>query len=185
MACLFGKKTALTELEIDQIRRFLDALGKSFPESFRLYLLGGSALCLLGNPRPTLDIDYLGDDLVEADWQKEIKKVAEKMGVEVEAVPIQRFLPVPDIAEQRSLYFDTFGSVEVYIFDPYSIALSKIDRGFDTDIDDVVFLVSHKLVTLAELERLLHELLPQAGEFDINPQEMLAHLQEVRLRLNL
>jgi len=112
-----------------------------------------------------------------------MEEVAHEMGLDVEAVPIERFTPVAQDRYQRSLPFGTFGNLDVYIFDPYSIALSKIDRGFDTDIDDVVFLVQRELIILEELERLTRDVLPRAREFDVTPAEMLAHLQTVRERL--
>jgi hypothetical protein len=43
------------------ITEFLTRLGEQFPSKASFYLLGGSALCLLGSPRETLDIDYTTD----------------------------------------------------------------------------------------------------------------------------
>ena len=40
------------------LRLFLQRLGARYPRPATLYLLGGSALCLLGSPRVTLDVDY-------------------------------------------------------------------------------------------------------------------------------
>jgi len=40
----------MATVESDQIRALLDAVGKRYPSSVRLYRLGGSALCLLGSP---------------------------------------------------------------------------------------------------------------------------------------
>ena len=60
------------------------------------------------------------------------------------------------------------------------IALSKIDRGFDTDIEDVVFLIRQELITMRELENIVREALPRAGEFDFNAVEMQNHLKAVR-----
>lgn len=40
------------------LQTFLRRLGERFMGAGDLYLLGGSALCLLGNPRTTVDIDY-------------------------------------------------------------------------------------------------------------------------------
>jgi len=45
-------------------------LGKRYAREATLLLLGGSALCLLGSPRPTLDIDYVGDDLNKNELQQ-------------------------------------------------------------------------------------------------------------------
>jgi hypothetical protein len=36
---------------------FLQCLGERFPGAGSFYLIGGSALCLLGNPRATVDVD--------------------------------------------------------------------------------------------------------------------------------
>jgi hypothetical protein len=47
----------------ETIQIFLAEVGRRYDKPGVLYLLGGSALCLLGNSRPTLDIDYVGDDL--------------------------------------------------------------------------------------------------------------------------
>ena len=40
------------------LQQFLKKLGEQFPHPAKFYLLGGSALCLLGSPRETLDVDY-------------------------------------------------------------------------------------------------------------------------------
>ena len=62
-------------MESDQIRAFLSALGNRYSRPAQLYLLGGSALCLLGSPRPTVDIDYVGDDLKRTPFNLPWKKL--------------------------------------------------------------------------------------------------------------
>ena len=37
---------------------FFEQLGEQITEPVTIYLLGGSALCLLGSLRETLDVDY-------------------------------------------------------------------------------------------------------------------------------
>jgi hypothetical protein len=170
-------------MESDQIRAFLDALGNRYAHSAQLYLLGGSALCLLGNPRPTLDIDYIGDDLKKDDLQKTMEEIAREMGLDVEAVPIDSFMPIPSGESKRGLYIGRFGKIDVYVFDPYSIAISKLERGFDTDFDDIVFLIRRGFVDLGEMERITHASLPRARDFDMNADEVLAHLQALKDRL--
>ena len=71
----------------------------------------------------------------------------------------------------------------MFVADPYSIALSKLDRGFDTDFDDLVFLVQQNLVEIQLLERMTEIALSRAREFDMNPTEVLAHLRELKNRL--
>jgi hypothetical protein len=133
---------------------------------------------------PTLDIDYIGDDLKKDELQLAIEEIGREMGLVVEPVPISRFIPIPEGESKRSLFIDRFGNIDVYIFDPYAIALSKIDRGFDTDLDDVVFLIKNGHVEINELERVIDNALPHAREFDMDPKEVLAHFQELRNRLS-
>lgn len=40
------------------LQNFLQQLGDRLAQPTTLYLLGGSALCLLGSPRETRDVDY-------------------------------------------------------------------------------------------------------------------------------
>ena len=95
---------------------------------------------------------------------------------------LERFIPLPKGSDERSIRIGQFVNLEVYVADPYSIALSKLDRGFDTDLDDIVFLIHHDHVTLEELERILQNALSHASKFDFNP-EVLAHLRELKNRL--
>ena len=165
-----------------EIQTILQALGERVPPASRLVLVGGSALALLGSPRLTIDIDFLGDDIHPSELHQTIMQVAKELKIFVEPVHIERLIHLPKGSAERSIYIGQFGNLEIYVADPYSIALSKLDRGFDTDLDDIVFLIQHDHITLEELERITQDALPQAGKFDFHP-EVLAHLQELKKRL--
>jgi hypothetical protein len=171
-------------LDNRQIRGFLKAVAEHLSQPAKLYLLGGSALALLGGPRPTLDIDYVGDDITKTDFQKTIDQVAESLGLVAEAVPIHKFIPIPDQGTDESIYFEKIGDLEVFIYDPLSIALSKIDRGFDTDLDDVLFLIWEGYISIDSLTARLDDALQKAGQFDIDPVEARAHMSELLKRLD-
>lgn len=94
-------------------------------------------------------------------------------------------MPIPDGSDSRAIYIGQFGNLEVFIADPYSIALSKVDRGFDTDFDDIIFLIQNSYITLANLERVTLKALEKAREFDMNSSEVNAHIQELKYRLSL
>ncbi len=112
---------------------FLKRLGENYTGKVAFYLLGGSALSLLGNPRETLDIDYTTD--LSSENRKEfddvIKQVASQLKLDVEPVPLEEFIPLPPNSDSRRRFIGQYGNIDVYVFDPYSIALSKIVRGFD------------------------------------------------------
>lgn len=109
-------------------------------------------------------------------------QAAKELQVHAEPVPLDHFIPLPPDGTKRNIYIGQFGNMEVFIADPYSIALSKLDRGFDTDIEDIVFLIQSQHINIDEFERLVQGALPQANKYDLNP-DILEHLQELKNRL--
>lgn len=165
-----------------KLESILTILGEHVPPASRLFLIGGSALTLLGSPRPSLDIDFIGDDIHPNELHTALLEKAREMKLQIEAVPLERFIPLPDGNEQRHIFIGYFGNLNVYVADPYSIALSKVDRGLFTDFDDIVFLIRNCHITLEKLEKIVTNALSKAGKFDLHP-DILAHLQELKSRL--
>lgn len=62
-------------------------------------------------------------------------------------------------------------------------ALSKVERGFDTDFDDLIFLIHGNWVDVGTLEQVTRSALVHAREFDMDTIETLAHLEELKRRL--
>jgi hypothetical protein len=166
-----------------EIRSILQTLGERVPPSSRLLLVGGSALILLGSPRLTIDIDFVGDDVSPSEVDQILMQAAKEMKLYVEPVPIERFVPIPAGSDERTIRIGQFGNMEVFVADPYVIALSKLDRAFDTDFDDLIFLIRRDLIELDQLEQMTRNALPRAREFDMNPDDLLAHLKELKHRL--
>jgi len=175
----------MDELTPAAISNFLSEVGSQIMTPARLMILGGSALALLGSPRPTLDLDYLGDDLRKDDLQIIIEQLAVTHRMVVDAVPLDHYIPLPENVQIRHIFYQRYGLLDVYIVDPYVIALSKIDRGFDTDIDDIVFLVRRHLVDLDQLAENLEAALTQAVTYDLDPRQARLHLDLVRRRISL
>lgn len=107
------------------LQHFLWELGERIQSPANIYLLGGSALCLLGSPRETLDIDYSLEPGAP-EIGKAVEALAAELKMDVEAVPLAEFLPLPPDSKQRRRLIGRYGQLEAYIFDLYSIALSKI-----------------------------------------------------------
>lgn len=84
---------------------------------------------------------------------------------------------MPPDGISRNIYIGQFGNPEVFVAGPYSIALSKLDRGFDTDLEDIVFLIQTQHINFDEFESMLQEALPQTEKYDLNP-DIREHLQE-------
>jgi hypothetical protein len=118
-----------------EIRSLLQSLGERVPPGSQLILIGGGALALLGSPRLTVDIDFVGDDIHPSEFHRSIMQIARELKIDAEPVPLDRFVPLPMGSTERQIHIGQFGNLEIYVADPYSIALSKLDRGFDTDFD--------------------------------------------------
>ncbi len=166
------------------IQAFLRRLSERYPGAGSLYLLGGSALCLLGSSRETQDIDYMFETTPEAaeQFQAALGALASEMRLDVEAVPLGEFIPLPPQARERRQLVRRFGQLDVYIFDLYSIALSKIARGFEADFEDVTFMLREGLIEFGELERHFNAILPDAPKADIDRSEFRAYFEEIRRR---
>lgn len=169
-------------MDNSEIISILQELGTRVPTNSQLVLVGGSALALLGSPRLTIDIDFVGDDVHPAPLHKAIMQIAREMKIHVEPVPLDQFIPLPKGSEERVVRIGQYGNLEVFVADPYSIALSKLDRGMDTDFDDLVFLVQNNYVDIGEFENMLRDVLPHSRKYDLD-LNILGHLQELRKRL--
>jgi hypothetical protein len=172
-----------TSINSEKINNFLEELGKLSLGKDSLILLGGSALCLLGSDRSTLDIDYVGDDLKKTPLDKLLLDIANKMQLDIEAVPIEKFIPISTHDFNNNLHFGSFGEIEVFILNPYIIAMTKLDRGFETDIEDIVFLLGKGIINLQILEQKMNSILHRAKEFDIDSKELHNHWQDLLLQL--
>ncbi len=169
-----------------EIVAFLQQLGQRYPQPAELYLIGGAALCLLGNARTTLDLDFVGNDLPTVaeralgTLRGELETLANELQIEVEAVPLEQFIPLPLDAHVRHHLIGQFGALRVFVFDPYSIALSKLDRGLPTDVQDIEFLLHQGVIERAKLAVVMEQALTQAVAFDLNRTEMRMRFGQLR-----
>lgn len=165
-----------------KLEAILNILGKQVPSNSQLFLLGGSALTLLGSPRQSLDIDFFGDDVNPNKLHQTILEKAKELKLQIDAVPLDHFIPLPEGNENRNIYIGQYANLEIYVIDPYSIAFSKVDRGLFTDFDDILFLIKNNYITFEELESIVQKSISKAGKFDLHP-DILAHLEELKSRL--
>ena len=165
----------------DSLLLLAEQLGERLATPFRLYLLGGSAMLLLGSPRATKDVDYdldpSGLDALEP--RQILAELAEELRLDLEFVPLAEFVPLPAGFEDRHRVVGRFRQLELLIFDPYSLALSKIARGFEADLEDVVFLLHRELINMAELRAMFESVLPRAWDADVDPVEFAQYFDEL------
>ena len=147
------------------IESFLQQLGRAFRKPGRLYLVGGAALVHAGvRPGFTQDIDIQVSGANEGELIVAIQRLIQQLQINVEFASPADFIPLPSQWEMHAQYVGRYGGVDVFYFDFYSIALSKIERGNSRDIDDVKLLVQQGIITLNELDAAYREVLAQLGQ---------------------
>lgn len=152
---------------VDQqrIMEFLRQLGEQSRAAGRIYLVGGSTVVFEGYRSRTLDIDLTLETspAEEERLVRALRELKDKLSVNVELVSPGDFIPLPSGYRERSEFVGRFGRLDVFHFDLYSTALSKIERGTEQDFADVLALLKARRVEWATLEQCFHEILPRFG----------------------
>ena len=58
--------------------------------------------------------------------------------------------------------------------------MSKLARGFESDVQDVLFLLQIGIIEIDVLTKFVEDSLPVAWDYDIHPFELRNHLEAVR-----
>jgi hypothetical protein len=126
----------------------------------RIYLTGGATAVLEGWRGSTADIDLRFEpDLDEL--LRELPALKESLGVNIELASPPDFVPeLPGWRERSPLVFQE-GNIAVHHFDFYSQALSKIERGFGQDLEDVGKMIGSGLVQAGRLRELYEAIEPE------------------------
>lgn len=148
-----------------RIEQFLKQLGDRFRRPARIYLVGGTTLVFEQLREQTMDIDVVLEvsptdhgELVQA-----IRELKNSLSINVEEASPGDFIPLPAGSENRHVYVERFGMLEVLHFDLYSTALSKIERGREQDFEDVLALLRTKKIAWEKLAGYFREILPKMG----------------------
>lgn len=152
-----------TLIDAPALETFLQRLGQCFRHPATLYLVGGSSLLLAAGKTSTFDIDlrFTTDSRYHTEFIRCLRTVSRDLGAPVELASPEQLIPLPAGFEDRRQYIGRYGSLEVFHFDFYSIALAKVHRGNEKDFDDVMQMVRAGLIEMAALEALLVEILPE------------------------
>lgn len=150
----------VTRARIDAL---LDALGREFRHPARLFLSGGEGLVWRGLREATLDVDvtYEVDPVHHDEWIRCLVRLKERLHLSIEESNPGAFIPLPPDSEGRARHIGRFGTVDVYLFDPYAVALSKIERSHAHDVSDVRALIDARIIDAPTLQRLFEAILPR------------------------
>jgi len=136
--------------DAERIERLARELGRVVPPGTRMYLTGGATAVLEGWRDSTVDVDVRFEPDADAALSR-IRDLKEELAINVELASPLDFLPPLPEWQERSRFRLREGNLEVFDFDPYSQALSKLQRGFELDLRDVRSMVDAGQVDRAKL----------------------------------
>ena len=143
-----------------RIRELAKQLGRVARRRVRVYLSGGATAVLEGWRDSTIDVHLRfepeADELLRA-----LPELKERLALNIELASPPDFIPeLPGWRERSPLVF-TEGQVEIRNFDPYSQTLSKIERGFRQDLEDVRSFIESGLVDPARVRDFFEAIVPE------------------------
>jgi hypothetical protein len=130
-------------------------LGRALPrgQSGRVYLVGGGTAVWAGWRPSTVDVDLHGEP---ERLFRDVQEIKERVGVNIEFVRPEDFVPGLSGTEDRHVFIDKVGGVSFYHHDPYAQVFSKVVRGFGRDLKDAESFVTSGMVDPLRLRDLVH-----------------------------
>src|ERR1700737_4399279 len=166
-------------VDAQRIRELARRLSRVARNPVRIYLTGGATPVLEGGRQTTIDVDLRFEP--EADeLLRELVDLKERLQINVELASPPDFIPeLPGWRERSPLVFQE-GDVAVHHFDFYSQALSKVERGFAHDVDDVRTMLGRGLVERSRLRELFQAIEPQLYRYPaIDPKAFAQRLEQI------
>src|SRR5450759_3786092 len=149
-------------LPVDEasVRELARRLGRIAREPTRIYLTGGATAVLEGWRGSTIDVDLRFEPDVD-EMLRALPSLKEDLGVNIQLASPPDFIPELPGWRERSVFVFREGRVHVHHFDFYSQALSKIERGFGQDLEDVGRMIERGLVEPPRLRELYAAIEPE------------------------
>jgi hypothetical protein len=165
-------------VDAERVRALARELSRVARENTTLYLTGGATAVIEGWRASTVDVDLR----LEPDSDELLHRIAtakNDLDINIELASPPDFVPELPNWRERSPFVFQEGRVTVRHFDPYSQALSKIERGFEQDLADVRAMVDAGLIKPQRALELFAEVEPQLFRYPaIDPDALRAKVQE-------
>ena len=141
------------KVSADRLEKFMKAVGRAGKKNARVYFVGGATAVLFGWRETTIDVDVKivpeSDEILRA-----LPVLKEDLQLNVELASPDDFIPPLPGWEERSTYIAKEGPIEFFHYDFYAQALSKIERGHNTDLLDVRQMIERGLIEPSRLREL-------------------------------
>ena len=144
----------------------------------KVYFTGGATALLLGFREQTIDIDLKLDPEPKGVFEA-IARLKNTLDLNVELASPDNFIPVPPDWREHSRHIVSIGSVEFFHYDFVLQALSKLERGHDQDLEDVVSLFRAGHISAEGLRECLARIEPDLIRYPaIEPVQFKAKVEK-------
>lgn len=135
-------------------------MGRKAAGAGRIYLTGGATALLHGWREMTVDVDLKADPEPQGFFEA-IAHLKDELAINVELASPSDFIPELPAWRDRSIFICRHGQLDFYHYDPYSQALSKLERGHARDLADVAAMLQAGLIQRMRLFELFQEIEPR------------------------
>lgn len=149
-----------SEADRQRIEAFMVALGKRVHGEGSIYLTGGATAVLHGWRSTTIDVDIKPDPEPRGFFDA-IASIKDELDVNVELASPDQFIPALSGWRERSIFIARHGTVQFFHYDPYSQALSKLQRRHARDLHDAKSMLKDGLIRVGQLRDLFAQIEPQ------------------------
>lgn len=154
------------------------ALGERVRGAGRIYFTGGVTAVLHGWRTMTIDID-LKPDPEPAGFFEALALLKDELDINIEIASPDQFIPAVPGWRERSLFIGRQNLLEFFHYDPYSQALSKLQRRHDRDLVDVRCLLQSGLIRVDGVREMFAVIEPQLIRYPaIDPGSFRAAVME-------
>lgn len=166
------------QADATRVEAFFQEISRAATKPADIFVTGGATAVLLGWRATTLDVDLKlipdSDELLRA-----IPKIKEKLQLNVELASPDQFIPELPGWRERCIFISQVGKLTFWHIDPYSQALSKLERGHAKDRADVDAMAAAGLIERVELARLHEEIEPLLFRYPaIDPAEFRSAVED-------
>ena len=151
-------------IDPQKIEQLMSVLGKEARGSGSVYFTGGASALLIGWRSSTVNIDIRLDPEPPGIFQA-IAKIKRDLNINIELASPQDFLPPLPGWRDRSIFIGKKGQISFYHYDFTAQALSKLSRGYNRDIRDVLAMYKQNLFSLEELGTAFEAIEPELIRF--------------------
>lgn len=147
-------------VDIDRLRKFMAAMGRQTNGPGCIYLTGGATALLHGWRPMTVDVDLKADPEPRRYFES-IASLKDELSLNIELASPSDFIPELPGWRERSLFIARHGQLDFYHYDPYSQALSKLERAHSRDLADVEAMLRDGLIAKPALLALFSSIEPE------------------------